>query len=441
MNKSLLSIFLALSINISVFPQEKEVNDNPNGYITIGGGTGLLYYFGDLKSDQTIGKFTTTQPGYHFFLERRFGNIIGISLNGLIGKLSANERTLSRNLNFESKITQFSLNITGNFDNNILLKRAVTVSPFISLGIGYLIFDPYGDLLDENGNFYYYWSDGSIRNLPENDDNVLTSHYVPRDYKFETQLHDSINNYNRNSIVIPVTLGIRMKLARKLESTISASYHITQTDFLDNYAEGKNDNYLYTGISVSYTFGPRIHKVEKDIYKDVDFNAIFSEDSDGDGVKDADDLCQDTPEGIKVNGKGCPKDTDKDGVPDYLDKEPETLHGLPVDDNGVALSDAFFELQRQKRDSLLMEKKESFSQSPSIDEMKGMDQIRLKNTILDSGLKDKSNIPEKYSYADVNKNKLIETKEVISAIDGFFEGSLDISAEDLYSLIDFFFDQ
>jgi len=37
--------------------------------------------------------------------------------------------------------------------------------------------------------------------------------------------------------------------------------------------------------------------------------------------------------------------------------------------------------------------------------MKGMDQIRLKNTILDSGLKDKSNIPEKYSYADVNKNK------------------------------------
>jgi len=131
-------------------------------------------------------------------------------------------------------------------------------------------------------------------------------------------------------------------------------------DFLDNYAEGKNDNYLYTGISVSYTFGPRIHKVEKDIYKDVDFNAIFSEDSDGDGVKDADDLCQDTPEGIKVNGKGCPKDTDKDGVPDYLDKEPETLHGLPVDDNGVALSDAFFELQRQKRDSLLMEKKEEF---------------------------------------------------------------------------------
>ncbi len=43
-------------------------------------------------------------------------------------------------------------------------------------------------------------------------------------------------------------------------------------------------------------------------------------DSDGDGISDNKDQCSNTPEGVKVNRTGCPKDYDADGIPDYLDK-------------------------------------------------------------------------------------------------------------------------
>ena len=60
-------------------------------------------------------------------------------------------------------------------------------------------------------------------------------------------------------------------------------------------------------------------------------------DSDGDGVTDDNDQCPDTPQGVKVDAKGCPLDTDGDGVADYKDKCPGTPKGAPVDAKGCAL--------------------------------------------------------------------------------------------------------
>ncbi len=63
-------------------------------------------------------------------------------------------------------------------------------------------------------------------------------------------------------------------------------------------------------------------------------------DSDGDGVPDAVDECNDTPSGVAVNQNGCPRDTDHDGVPDDIDDCPNTdrmaagyvdIRGCPLD--------------------------------------------------------------------------------------------------------------
>lgn len=43
----------------------------------------------------------------------------------------------------------------------------------------------------------------------------------------------------------------------------------------------------------------------------------MSRDSDGDGVADAFDKQNDTPEGVVVDGSGLPLDVDMDGVYDY----------------------------------------------------------------------------------------------------------------------------
>lgn len=57
-------------------------------------------------------------------------------------------------------------------------------------------------------------------------------------------------------------------------------------------------------------------------------------DLDNDGVTDRDDLCPDTPPGVRVNEFGCPVDSDNDNVPDYLDQCPNTQANILVDAKG-----------------------------------------------------------------------------------------------------------
>ena len=59
-------------------------------------------------------------------------------------------------------------------------------------------------------------------------------------------------------------------------------------------------------------------------------------DSDGDGVSDCFDKCNDTPLGVAVDTKGCCLDTDGDGVCDYKDKQMITpTECQPVDADGI----------------------------------------------------------------------------------------------------------
>ncbi len=60
-------------------------------------------------------------------------------------------------------------------------------------------------------------------------------------------------------------------------------------------------------------------------------------DSDGDGVLDDADQCPNTPQGVKVDSRGCPLDSDGDGVYDYLDQCPNTPRGLKVDEKGCPI--------------------------------------------------------------------------------------------------------
>jgi len=57
-------------------------------------------------------------------------------------------------------------------------------------------------------------------------------------------------------------------------------------------------------------------------------------DSDIDGVPDYLDQCVDTPVGYAVDSVGCPRDGDSDGIADERDKCPETPRGYPVDSDG-----------------------------------------------------------------------------------------------------------
>ena len=433
--RSLLIAVLFFSSTRSVCAQ-KTVKEKQLPSLAIG--VGILSFNGDIGNGSNLSSLSRIRAGYNLTIEQRLGKYLGVSLNGVYGKLSDSERTKNRNLNFESVIMQGDLNLILHFDNDLILSRTSVFAPYLFAGIGYLKFDPHGDLTDKNNIKYNYWSDGTIHDLAESDPIASTSNLLQRDYTCETQLVDSVNTYQRGTLAIPIGGGFNLKLQHNLSVNIGATYYLSLSDWIDNFKDGKNDKYIFANVSVQYNFGK-----EKDnsdpIYNNVDFSVLDKLDNDGDGVNDSDDKCPGTPKEVKVNGRGCPDDNDEDGVPDYKDKELLTQKDALVDERGITITDKMMADSQNQFDSLATERSELFNENPSLSYLKD---VEAKSTeARKSNPRAGSTIPYALRTADRNNDGFISADEITSAIDMFFEGDSNFTVERLNDLIDFFFEQ
>jgi hypothetical protein len=409
---------------------------------SIGIGGGIISYRGNIGDNKVLTPFSSGFMGFNVLIQERIG-FFGFSLNVLKGKVSASERSLARNLNFESPILDASFNLSFHFDNGFILPKTALIAPYLSIGVGYLSFKPKADLKDKDGNYYYYWSNGSIRDISETDlQNKSKAKVITRDYVYETDLPaagDSLNNdnipYSYTSLTLPITGGIMFKLSPSFHVNMGASYYIAQTDWIDNVStqskgirKGTNphDSYLYTFVGIQYNLGQGKKAGDQTESNNKTLDALVKDDSDKDKVQDIFDDCPDTPEGVKVNSKGCPLDSDGDGIPDHLDKEPNTKKGKIVNANGVTLQD----------DSLAVEHEASIRVVPGNENSQ-----KIQNNSQGSNTSENNGMPEKYKAIDLNNDGKISTDEINSAIDNFFEGNTKLTIEGIYGLIDYFFEQ
>lgn len=112
--------------------------------------------------------------------------------------------------------------------------------------------------------------------------------------------------------------GWRWALSDVIAIGINVGYNITTDDWIDDYKNwSDNDEFLTGAITFSLLFP-----------------GGYVEDADRDGVRDGDDMCPNTPEGVEVDRDGCPLDTDNDGVPDHKDACPGTPANTPVNPSG-----------------------------------------------------------------------------------------------------------
>ena len=111
-----------------------------------------------------------------------------MSLFALHGRLSTNERSITRNLNFESRITTGGLQFSYNFHH--LMKPGRTVEPWVSIGFESLEFLSKTDLMDAKGRSYNYWSDGTIRDIAEDATNAENAVEIQRDYTYESDIRE-----------------------------------------------------------------------------------------------------------------------------------------------------------------------------------------------------------------------------------------------------------
>ena len=330
-------------------------------------GTGMLTFYGDIGSNH---------QGYHPMVSRLattlrlinpLNDFLDLGFYVLFGQISANERTLTRNLNFNSNITTGGVTINYNF--NQFLKKGRKVEPYIHVGLESIEFLSKTDLQDANGNTYHYWSDGSIKDLAENDPNADNAIDLVRDYTYESDIReqnfDGFGKYQERTLGIPLELGANFHVGNKLKFRVGTAVHFTFTDLIDGVTnesvgnrigDARNDKLLYTHIAMSYDFNIKSKKKPKFDVIDEDSEQYYREDtidSDGDMVVDHMDRCANTPPGVVVDELGCPLDDDLDGVANSFDDELLSMEGALVDMKGVTMTDdQHIENFRRYKDSI-----------------------------------------------------------------------------------------
>ena len=423
-------------------------NDSTKTRLLYSVGFGLYNYRGDVGYIENIGTTENLQPAFNAGFEYKLNSSFGLGLNLGYGSLVKNEnKGISSNRNFKTSIISGGLIANFHFANGSILAENHPMDPFISIGFDVINFNPKTDLKDANGNTYYYWGDGSIRDIPFNPQDTNNIR-LERDFNYESDLisGDGLNI----AYSIPVSVGINFFVTDYFETQIKQTISITNTDLLDGHTGGSpNDIYMYSSISFILNpsgIGSRKRKSKE--FDDIDFVALLKGDSDGDGVIDIDDRCNDTQMDIKVDRYGCPKDNDEDGIPDHLDYEINTNDTVAqIDSNGVAIPDSIVALKAL--DSIVTLREELCLFYPS---MCQGDETDIKFGILNNGYADRSLITARaerskkpiediLKVCDTNGDGKITSKEIYESIDNYFDGKIDIELGDIHKLIDYYFEQ
>ena len=317
---------------------------------TVSLGVGMLTYYGDISREYKANNPITNRLAYRLQVSQPITNYLHLNFNLWRGTVSANERSVERNLNFESTLTSGGFGLEYDF-SNFIKKEKITFQPFISVGFEAMDFLSKTDLYDSFGNDYYYWEDGTIRNLPESDPDAGNSIRVQRDYIYETDIRelnaDGFGDYDEYTFAFPVSLGFKLHLSNHVLFKAGATYLFTNTDLIDGVTsdsrgiragDDMNDQFLFSHFSLSYDFSRSDQPVyDKEAAAEVD--ALMKADNDSDGVSDFIDKCADTPSGADVDEFGCPLDGDNDNVGNYKDQELNSSPNAIVDTSGVTYTD------------------------------------------------------------------------------------------------------
>ena len=320
---------------------------------TFGIGPGMFAFYGDVGNNHGTYSPLVTRVGYELRATTPITPWLEVGAYALHGRLGVNERSLTRNLNFESRITTGGIQFRYNFLQLLNPKRVV--EPYITAGFESVEFLTKTDLRDANGLPYHYWSDGTIRDIDEGAANAGQAVELQRDYSYESDVRESnldgFGKYLERTWAVPVGIGARMDIGHGFDFRMGTTMHFTLSDLVDGVTDqsredragdARNDRFLFSSFSIGYTLPMKAPKKKAKLTplnSDQIDELAWLGDEDADGVQDINDKCPYTPAGAKVDAFGCPLDGDSDGVPDHDDDELNSAPGAAVDARGVTISD------------------------------------------------------------------------------------------------------
>jgi hypothetical protein len=221
----LITISVILSHHAHAQILEYRVAEFTVDEISVGAGPTLFSFMGDIGGPEKYADmFQVIRPGFSVYAENKLTRSISTSWLIEIANLQSFDRDRNRNLAFSTKAFHGAWNFQYYFDNNQILKSNRKTSPYISLGLGIIAFQP----KDSDGN----------KLDPEKD-------------------------YEKTALTLPFSLGVKYKLNHRFLLRLNAGITLTSTDFLDNYSRQANqpvfisshkDAFVNTSLSLHYVF-------------------------------------------------------------------------------------------------------------------------------------------------------------------------------------------
>lgn len=445
---------------------EVEVID-PQYRPIVGLGTGVINFYGDVKGSS--GNLLLGTPAYKFSVNTLMGKLQDFKFNifVLYGELKGfdqamsfrlqrdNPTTYTGNTSFNYDFFQLGANIEYNFGplfrfKGTKVKKGTkfkvldrTFRPFLSIGIAAMQYSAKGNLTYGADQQYFFWSDGTIRDLGEADPLASTSEIIKLDGSYETDLRKAdiygSKSSEQNTISFPVDFGLDFYLNYRVNLRVGTSINYTLSDLLDNIDSksaknmvGLKDNgrpdmftYTYIALHLDLFSDPETKKIT-DLFREVEFDYDGLSDGDVDFVFDLFDQCPDTPQNEPVDSVGCPIDNDKDGIANYQDSEPNSALGALVDKTGATLTETSFE--RYNTEGLAVSRDQVI--------ILPVNQVWTRSVRFEPGV-----VPEKFKGIDANSDGYVSYDEMLKEINKYFDGESKLQTNDVYELNEFFFEQ
>lgn len=202
---------------------------------------GGAHYFGDLNNQASLNR---PKPAVGAFFRKQLGNYIALRLGvhyaqlGYADKYSKNDFQLSRNLSFNTNIWEYTIQGDFNFFKFVPGDVDHRFTPYVTLGIGSMSFDPYAYL---QGQKYYLRSLGTEgQGTPQYPDRVV---------------------YKNTTTVFPLGMGIKYNINPSINFHAEVAYRFTNTDYLDDVSTTYAGENVFDPLSPAYLLQDRSYEV------------------------------------------------------------------------------------------------------------------------------------------------------------------------------------
>ncbi len=183
-----------------------------------GVGVGAAQYFGDLN---TRGRLNTPKMAATVFFRKNFGNYIAMRIGASFAQLGYSDQynthntyMYSRNLSFNSKVWELSLQGDFNFFRFMPGEPGLNFTPYITLGAGVFSYDPYAYLNDEKIFLRPLGTEGQ-----------------------GSSLYPTRKPYSSMGISIPFGAGFKYALNERINIGFEVLHRFTNTDYLDDVSK------------------------------------------------------------------------------------------------------------------------------------------------------------------------------------------------------------